>query len=239
MNEPALEILFVCKGNLFRSVVAEVVFTNAAQKLGSVISECFSVSSCGIDAQTGREAHPDAQAALSHLGIEIPVKSPLRLSDTLVEKADLLIAMTRQQSYLIANQYLEYREKCFSLLEINGAIWTLLDCPEEGLSADAPPDKLRNGLFCDRKKTLEALRAAAGLVKHTPREEVYPLEGVKIGVYELMSRFSPCFSHTSAIQDPLCGPRDEILACAEIIDLEVKKFLYGLLMLASGALDKC
>ncbi len=238
MNQPALEILFVCKGNLFRSVLAEVVFRKTAQNLGSVIQECFSISSCGIDAKACREAHPDLRAALTHLGIEAPLKSPLKLSHRLVDKADLLIAMTRQQSYLISNQYVEHREKCFSLLEINGAIWTLLGCPDKGLSTSATPYELFDGLFREKQKTIQAIRAATDILKCAPREEMYPLEGIKIGVFELMSRFSTCFNQISAIHDPLCGPREEVLACAEKIEQEVKKFLFGLVKFARRVVDR-
>ncbi len=233
MSEPAFKTLFVCKGNLFRSVIAEAVFRHAAGALNETLAESFIVSSCGIDAQNDRDVHPDCEAALAHLQIDAPCQSPVKLSEALVREADLVVAMTRQQSYLIANLYLEHKEKCFSLLEINGCIWTLLGCPERGLATDAPKGTFQIKRFNDRNQTVQAFLNAAEMLKRTPREYMYPLEGVRIGVYELMSRFSPCFNHVSAIQDPLCGPRDEVLSCAEQIRIEVRKFFYGLLEFAS------
>lgn len=222
-----MRILFICAGNICRSVIAECVARERARELLGVRSSVFAFESSGISAENEQAPHPECLSALEILGIrDVEAKSSVTDPEHM-ERADIAVAMTRQQCYMLAGRFTENRRKCFSLLDVNGAIETLLEWRGADLraatSAPAMPAAELEG----------ALQKATISLTSAPREEMRALAGVPLTIRELMTLFSPCFHQVSGVHDPVGGKQEEYEHCARLIDAEVTLLLRGLLALAA------
>lgn len=92
-------VLFVCTGNIFRSVTAEYALK---ARLGSGLS-CV-VSSAGIDVKP-QSMHGWVQARLREKGADLTTHVPRQLTRELVEGADLVIAMGRNHQLFVREQF--------------------------------------------------------------------------------------------------------------------------------------
>jgi protein-tyrosine-phosphatase len=92
-------VLFVCTGNIFRSVTAEYALK---ARLGPGTS-CV-IGSAGIDAKP-QSMHAWVQARLLEKGVDLTTHVPRQLTKDLVEAADLVIAMGRNHQAFVREQY--------------------------------------------------------------------------------------------------------------------------------------
>jgi protein-tyrosine phosphatase len=84
-------ILFVCTGNVCRSVLAERL---ASRRLRACLGDRaapFLVASAGTEGQEGAPPHPYTAAALTRLGAEAGGWSSRRLSGADIDRADLIL----------------------------------------------------------------------------------------------------------------------------------------------------
>lgn len=222
-----MKILFICAGNICRSVIAECVARERAREMLGGRAGVFSFESSGISAENDSAPHPECMRALELLGMSA-VDSTSSITDSEhMERADIAVTMTRQQCYVLAGRFAENRRKCFSLLDLNGALETLLDWRGADLGAAG------SALAMPAEELEDALGAAADTVRRAPREEMRALAGVPLTIRELMTLFSPCFHQVSGVHDPVGGTPEEYECCARLIDTEVTLMLKGLLALAA------
>jgi protein-tyrosine phosphatase len=92
-------VLFVCTGNIFRSVTAEYALK---ARLGADTS-CI-VSSAGIDARP-QSVHDWVQTRLWEKGADPTRHVQRQLTSGLIEAADLVIAMARNHQVFIREQF--------------------------------------------------------------------------------------------------------------------------------------
>ena len=92
-------VLFVCTGNIFRSVTAEYALKI---RLGTNTS-CV-VSSAGIDAKS-QSIHDWVQSRLRAKGEDPTTHVPRQLTKELVEAADLIVAMGRDHQVFVREQF--------------------------------------------------------------------------------------------------------------------------------------
>ncbi len=92
-------VLFVCTGNIFRSMTAEY-----ALKAGLGLSTSCVVSSAGIDAKP-QSVHDWVQIRLREKGADITRHVQRQLTRELVEGADLVIAMGRNHQAFIREKF--------------------------------------------------------------------------------------------------------------------------------------
>ncbi|MCJ7653568.1 MAG: hypothetical protein MUO75_07700, partial [Actinobacteria bacterium] len=173
--------------------------------------------------------HSECVRALEILGIPDNETTASRVSSELMKRSDLAITMTRQQCYQMAHKFPEYKRRCFAIIEINGAIETILESRGTALE-DRDWEKLAIGL--PDAELSEALDAAASALQGAPRELMRPIPGVPLDVRELMTLFSTCFYQVSGVHDPIGGTEEETERCARQIDTEVTRLLRGMLALA-------
>ena len=87
-----MHILFVCTGNTCRSPMAEAYFRYLVEKEGL---RDITVSSAGTYAGNGESVSEFSSATLKkEYGIEIGAHKSIALTEEMVKKADLIIAMT-------------------------------------------------------------------------------------------------------------------------------------------------
>ena len=92
-------VLFVCTGNIFRSVTAEYALK---ARLGPDTSRV--ISSAGIDVKP-QSMHVWVQTRLREKGADLSTHVPRQLTKELVESADLVIAMGRNHQIFIREQF--------------------------------------------------------------------------------------------------------------------------------------
>ena len=95
----AQSVLFVCTGNIFRSVTAEYALK---ARFGEGTS--CSVSSAGIDAKP-QSAHDWVQTRLREKGADLTAHVQRQLTKELIESSDLVIAMGRDHQVFVREQF--------------------------------------------------------------------------------------------------------------------------------------
>lgn len=92
-------ILFVCTGNTCRSPMAEAL---ARDELRRRRWAHVRVASAGVAAEPGEAASPHARSVMSRRGLDLSAHASQPLSVSLVEWADLILAMGRSHLRAIA-----------------------------------------------------------------------------------------------------------------------------------------
>ncbi len=88
------KVLFVCTVNTCRNPMAQTIFDTLTEDEGLP----FRAESAGTAALEGRPIAPNAVAALEEVGIYPRPHSARRVSEAMVEEAELVLAMTPQHA---------------------------------------------------------------------------------------------------------------------------------------------
>jgi protein-tyrosine-phosphatase len=214
-----------------RSYMCECVLRARAKEMLGDGGGVLVAESCGLAADVDRPPHPEAIRSLEKLAIPRSDSTATMADESTLDRADLALAMTRQQCYKMAGRFPAQAGKCYSLVEMNGAIEMLLE--ESGVTLFSEDwAALARDLSTD---SLEAgLDAAVRSIKAIPREMVRQIPGVDMDIRRLMTDFAPCFYQASGIHDPLNGTRQDMDHCAELVDREVTSLVLGLLALVDS-----
>ena len=109
-------VLFVCTGNICRSPTAERMLRHRLSgRLGP--SMPFAVTSAGTGALVGAPIYPDAARLLTQSGVDIDGFAARDLAKSMVESADVVLAMTREHRAATARLAPRALPKLFTLRE--------------------------------------------------------------------------------------------------------------------------
>ncbi|SRR5712692_2441592 len=108
----AHSFVFVCFGNIMRSPMAELMLERALAEHGL---EGITVSSAGVHASPGQEAHPHARVAARELGLPLDYHRSKLLTPEIVAQADALFAMDFQNKAELLDRFAEARGRIFML----------------------------------------------------------------------------------------------------------------------------
>lgn len=108
----ARTIIFVCFGNIMRSPLCEALLKRILPEPGD---RRFVITSAGLHAVPGREAHPWAIAAARNLGISLQDHRARLLSAEMVDSADLIFAMDYCNFAQILSRWKSASKKVFML----------------------------------------------------------------------------------------------------------------------------
>src|SRR3954452_5993547 len=106
-------LLFVCTANLCRSPMAEAIFNALAEDRGL----SFRAESAGVAALEGEPAAPKASEALEEAGIYVAGHCARGVSETMIEEADLVLAMTPRHVAELRRLFRGSSHKVYSLPE--------------------------------------------------------------------------------------------------------------------------
>jgi len=112
-----MHILFVCTGNTCRSAMAEGIFKAMAEN-DPDMSGRFTAESAGLGADACEPASGNAVDVLEReWGIDISSHKARPLTEDMVSKADLILAMTRRHKHMIVSMFPEHENKVYTLKE--------------------------------------------------------------------------------------------------------------------------
>jgi protein-tyrosine phosphatase len=126
-------ILVVCSGNICRSPVAEGLLRRGVQRrFGSDAPEVSSAGTIGLE---GSSATPESVQAAAERGVDISSHVARRLTEPMIERADLLVCMAAEHRAAIATRLPTARDRTFTLKELARLLED--DAPAAPLSGDA------------------------------------------------------------------------------------------------------
>jgi protein-tyrosine-phosphatase len=111
-------ILLVCTGNTCRSVMAQGILQELLREMAE--DEDLRVLSAGVAASLGAEASEEAILILEERGIDIGRHRSRPVSEGLLAGADLVLAMTGNQSHIMKRIFPLHAAKIYSLKEYVG-----------------------------------------------------------------------------------------------------------------------
>lgn len=117
-------VLFICTGNVFRSLAAE-----QALKVRLRSHEFYAISSAGIDAKP-QEVHAWVRMKLHEKGGDVSHHVPRQLTEEMVKSTEFIVAMGRNHQAFIRERFGRdvplFNEICFgrneSILDVHEAI---------------------------------------------------------------------------------------------------------------------
>lgn len=128
-------VLFVCSGNTCRSPMAEVLLRRVIRE--RKLSEDIIVSSAGLQAVDGAPAAEGARRAVAQEGLTLDGHRSQPVRPDLVEKADLVLAMTIDHRDELHGRFPHKKSVIFTLKEYAGASAEDLDVQDPFGSDDA------------------------------------------------------------------------------------------------------
>ena len=94
-------VLFVCKGNICRSPLAEVYFQSLVRKMGA----CVTVSSAGLETTAGKPAHTNAKTVALQEQLTLDTHTTVQVHAELLDQADIIVVMEVRQKHRIQRVY--------------------------------------------------------------------------------------------------------------------------------------
>jgi len=141
--QSARSFVFVCHGNIMRSAMAEFLIRQALQEMG--LEQQVHVSSAGMHACAGREAHIWAQQSSADLGVSLAEHRAKPLTKEMMDDADCILAMDFQNKAELLALYPESREKIYMLSAYSEGPWQYREIPDPYLG------DLETTRFCARQ----------------------------------------------------------------------------------------
>lgn len=106
-------ILFVCKGNICRSVFAEYRLKMMVKGAGND----YFIRSCGLDASQSGQSPDDAIAMAREYGLDLTNHVPRPVTSSYMDEADIILAMECSQLRELKTQYPRHKDKIRPLRE--------------------------------------------------------------------------------------------------------------------------
>lgn len=113
-----MKILLVCSGNTCRSPMAEALLKQEASRRGMT---GYDFHSAGLHTSPGSRASKYAVEAMAARGIDIDRRQSQQISAQMVQEANMVLTMTRQQAYTLIEELPQYGHKVLALGDYVGA----------------------------------------------------------------------------------------------------------------------
>ncbi len=157
-NHPK-RILFVCTANICRSPMAETIFNALAEERGLA----YRAESAGVAALTDEDIAPNARAALDEVGIYAEDHRARRVSEEMLEEADLVLTMGPRHVAALGRSFGSLSGKVYSLPQ-----YALGASGEEGI-----PDPYGHTMTAYRASVRQLLECVEGVVERLEREGAF------------------------------------------------------------------
>ncbi len=166
-------ILVVCSGNICRSPVAEGLLRHGVQRrFGADAPEVSSAGTIGLE---GSAATPESVRAAMERGVDIAAHRARRLTDSMVQRADLVVCMAAEHRVAIEGRLPADVNRTFTLKELARL-----------LEGDAPASTQSGDALEQRVAAAAAARRTDGPVNPYDEDIVDPL-GMPLETYRAIA----------------------------------------------------
>lgn len=162
----ARSFLFVCFGNIIRSPMCEAFMR---QELTAFPQVQVAVTSAGLNATPGKQAHPWALAAAQQFGVSLEGHRARLLTAEMVNQADIVFAMDYQNQVELFCRYPSAREKVCMLSAYAGIDYRSVEIRDPFYGNEEETRRCYSILQMCVHNLVSDL---ASLVPHNPEEKV-------------------------------------------------------------------
>jgi low molecular weight protein-tyrosine phosphatase len=162
--DPPFRILYVCSGNLCRSVMAERLTRRALLDRSARLGQSVQVSSAGMQATPGQSAHPYTAAALARLGANVTGFAARPLTVALLRDSDLVLTATVRHRDRAVAMLPGASRRIFTIREFSRIAEHLPGEPAAVTPTPGPP----RSVAARARWTVEAVAALRGRVGCAP-----------------------------------------------------------------------
>jgi len=166
-------ILVVCSGNICRSPVAEGLLRRGVQRRFGI--DAPGITSAGTIGLEGSTATPESVQAAAERGVDISAHVARRLTDPMIEGADLVMCMAAEHRTAIATRVPPALDRTFTLKELARL-----------LEDDAPASRLPGDALGTRIAVAAAARRGGGSINPYDEDIVDPL-GMPLETYRAIA----------------------------------------------------
>ena len=111
-----MKILFVCNGNICRSIIAQELFKKMLEEKG--LSKKYEITSAGLIAFSGQAPiEKTIRNTLNETGIDVSNYRAVNIADIDVTDSDLILCMTGAQKLQLQNRYKDMADRIYTLKE--------------------------------------------------------------------------------------------------------------------------
>lgn len=159
-------VLFVCRGNICRSPLAEVYFQSLVEKEGRQMT----VRSAGLETTPGKPAHAKAKAVALEHRLSLDEHATTQVHKELLDQSDLIIVMEIMQKDRLLRLYPRSKGKVVLLGRFDSAGSLEIADPYSGTSEDF------HSCFQQVSRCCDVLAARLGVKSSEPaRSQVLPV----------------------------------------------------------------
>jgi len=119
----ARSFAFVCFGNIMRSAMAEFLMRKVLDETQPADIKKIRITSAGLHALPGREAHHWALEAAAGLGVSLATHRAKQLTGEMVDEAEVVFAMDFQNKAELLTLYPDAANKIHMLSEFGEGTW--------------------------------------------------------------------------------------------------------------------
>ena len=222
-------ILFVCTGNTCRSTMARAIASGIIKEKGA--EKKIKVISAGTSVIPDSKATDSAVNAMEERGLDVKKHTAKQLTPELIEKANLVLTMTRNHKQHVLTMVPDAQDKVFTLKEYVRNLHSQEEVEEKLFDLAGKLDDKEFKFFEENKSEIDSLKKQQSLLKEQLQNVEKQIQDWHIRFHgytkierEALKRLEEQMLDID-VYDPIGQPMQVYVQCADDLEENLKIIL--------------